>query len=139
MARADSITALSQQEEVYSDFLTNFNAHPVSGMLLRTVNEKAVSRSIRNLINTNRGERLYQPDIGSSIRNLLFEPMVPATSIALRSAIEHTIRTYEPRAQILDVAVVARELENAYIVTIVYMLINKAEPVSVNVTLQRVR
>jgi len=139
MARADRITALSQQDEVYSDFLTNFNAHPVSGMLLRLVNEKAVSRSIRNLINTNRGERLYQPDIGSSIRNLLFEPMGQATAIALRSAIEHTIRTYEPRAQVLDVGIVARELENAYIVTIVYMLINSAEPVSVNVTLQRVR
>ena len=139
MSRADRITSLSQVEEVYSDFLTNFNAHPVSGMLLRLVNEKAVSRSIRNLINTNRGERLYQPDIGSSIRNLLFEPMGQSTAIALRSAIEHTIRTYEPRAQVLEVRIVARELENAYIVTIVYMLINSTEPVSVNVTLQRVR
>jgi phage baseplate assembly protein W len=139
MSRADRITALSQQEEVYSDFLTNFNAHPVSGRLLRLTNEKAVSRSIRNLISTNPGDRLYQPDVGSGIRNLLFEPMLQSTAIALRSAIEYTIRTYEPRAVILEVTVVSRELENLYIVTVTYMLINSAEPISVNVTLQRVR
>lgn len=139
MSRADRFTSLSSTEESYSDFLTNFNVHPVSGMLLRFVNEKAVTRSIRNLISTNPGERLYQPDIGSGIRNLLFEPMIASTAIALRSAIEYTIRTYEPRARVLDISVVARELENAYIVTIVYMLINSSEPVSINVTLQRVR
>ena len=75
MARADRITELSAKDEIYSDFLVNLNPHPVSGMLLRFVNEKAVTRSIRNLILTNRGERLYQPKIGSDIRSILFEPM----------------------------------------------------------------
>jgi phage baseplate assembly protein W len=139
MSRADRFTELTQPEELYSDLLTNFNKHPVSGMLLRFVNEKAVTRSIRNLIMTNPGERLYQPDIGSGIRNLLFEPMTEFTAIELRRTIEETLRQYEPRAQVLQVSVVSREEQNSYAVAIIYALINKQEPISVNITLQRVR
>lgn len=139
MSRADRYTSQSETEEIYSDFLVNMNPHPVSGMLLRFVNEKAVTRAIRNLILTAPGERLYQPDIGSGIRNLLFEPMSQATAIALRNAIEYTIREYEPRARVLEIDVRSFEDDNAYAVTIVYMLINSSDPISVNVTLQRVR
>lgn len=139
MNRADAFTELSNTEEIYSDFLTNMNPHPVSGALLRFVNEKAVTRSIRNLIMTNPGERLYQPDIGSGIRSLLFEPMGQFTANALRKMIEDTITKYEDRAKILGVEVIPQEESNRYSVTIVYMLINKQEPISVKVTLQRVR
>tara|TARA_R110000823_G_scaffold189890_5_gene321654 strand:- start:163 stop:582 length:420 start_codon:yes stop_codon:yes gene_type:complete len=139
MARADRITELSVTEEVYSDFLTNFNPHPVSGMLLRFVNEKAVTRSIRNLIMTNRGERLYQPNIGSDIRSILFEPMSSFTSNNLNRFIQETIDQYEPRAKVITIKINAQEQHNRYVVTIIYMLINRPEPISVNVTLQRVR
>lgn len=139
MSRADRYTSLTEKEEIYSDFLTNLNPHPVSGMLLRFTNEKAVTRSIRNLILTNPGERLYQPQIGSGIRGLLFEPISPVTTVALRRAIEYTIRRYEPRAKILRVDVISREEQNAYNVTVAYMLINNTDPITVNVTLQRVR
>lgn len=139
MSRADAFTELTNQEEIYSDFLVNMNPHPVSGALLRFVNEKAVTRSIRNLIQTNPGERLYQPNVGSGIRSLLFEPMSQFTANTLRTMIEETIREYEERAQILAVQVIPEEERNRYSVTIVYMLINKPDPVTVNVTLQRVR
>jgi predicted component of type VI protein secretion system len=61
------------------------------------------------------------------------------TANALRSMIEETIREYEQRAQILAVEVIPDEERNRYSVTIVYMLINKPDPVTVSVTLQRVR
>jgi phage baseplate assembly protein W len=139
MARADRFTELTAKDEIYSDFLVNLNPHPVSGVLLRFANEKAVTRSIRNLILTNKGERLYQPDVGSDIRAMLFEPMSQFTANALRKIIEDCLVKYEPRAKILNVQVIPYEELNRYVITIVYMLINKTEPVSVNVTLQRVR
>lgn len=139
MARSDRYTELTNQEEIYSDFLTNLNPHPVSGIVLRFVNEKAVTRSIRNLILTNRGERLYQPKVGSSIRSLLFEPMSDFTANVLSKLIEETITLYEPRAKVLGVQVVPYEEQNSYVVTIAYMLINNPEPINVTVTLQRVR
>ena len=139
MARADRFTELTNKDEIYSDFLVNLNPHPVSGVLLRFVNEKAVTRSIRNIILTNRGERLYQPDLGSDIRSLLFEPMSTFTANVLRKTIEDAITKYEPRAKVINVQVDPYEDTNRYVVTIVYMLINKTDPISVNVTLQRVR
>jgi phage baseplate assembly protein W len=139
MARADKYTELTNPEELYSDFLVNLNPHPVSGAVLRFTNEKAVTRSIRNLILTNPGERLYQPDIGSGIQQLLFEPISNFTASMLSKFIEDTISKYEQRAKVVVVDVVAEEDKNRYTVTIVYMLINKQEPVSITVTLQRVR
>jgi hypothetical protein len=139
MARADRFTELTTQDEIYSDFLVNLNPHPVSGILLRFANEKAVTRSIRNIILTNKGERLYQPDIGSDIRAMLFEPMSTFTANALRKIIEDAVTKYEPRAKIIQVQVIPYEDTNRYVITIVYMLINKPDPISVNVTLQRVR
>jgi predicted component of type VI protein secretion system len=61
------------------------------------------------------------------------------TANALRSMIEETIREYEQRAQVLAVEVIPDEERNRYSVTIIYMLINKPDPVTVSVTLQRVR
>lgn len=139
MSRADRITELSNKDEVYSDFLVNLNPHPVSGVLLRFANDKAVTRAIRNLILTNKGERLYQPDVGSSIRAMLFEPMSQFAANTIRKIIEDCITKYEPRAKIINVQVVPYEDLNRYVVTIVYILINKPDPISVNITLQRVQ
>lgn len=139
MSRADKYTELTNPDELYSDFLVNLNPHPVSGAVLRFTNEKAVTRSIRNLLLTNPGERLYQPDLGSGIRQLLFEPISDFTTNTLGRFIEDTINKYEQRAKVLAVNVIPEEDKNRYTVTIVYVLINKQEPVSITVTLQRVR
>lgn len=139
MSRADRFTELDRKNELYSDFLTNLNTHPVSRETLRYVNETAVTRSIRNLLNTQQGERLYQPDIGSNVRKLLFEPIDDITADILNSTIRDTLANYEPRAKVLNVEVIPDEGRNRYVVTVVYMLINKQDPISVNITLQRVR
>ena len=43
-------------------------------------NVKAVKRSIRNLILTNHFEKPFHPEIGSGVRDMLFENMTPVTS-----------------------------------------------------------
>lgn len=139
MARSDRYTELTHKEELYSDFLTNINPHPVSGQLLRVVNEAAVVRSIKNLISTNRGERLYQPSIGSDIRKMLFENVNDAAAESISTMVQETIKQHEPRARVLKVNVVAYPDQHRYVVTIVFMVINKTEPISVDVTLTRVR
>ena len=139
MSRADRFTELDRKNELYSDFLTNLNTHPVSRETLRFVNETAVTRSIRNLLSTQQGERLYQPEIGSNVSKLLFEPISNATSEVLKTTIRDTLDAYEPRAKVLNIQVIPDEDRNRYVVTVVYMLINKQDPISVNITLQRVR
>lgn len=135
----DRFTNSDTKNQVYSDFLNDLNPHPVTGDVVRYVNEAAVSRSIRNLISTNKGERLFQPEIGSDIYKMLFEPMSSGIEELLSTTIQSTISDYEPRAKVLNVYVAADYDNNAYNVTIEYMIINRPTPIALNVTLTRVR
>ena len=135
----DKFDKASTKFQVYSDFLNDLTPHPVVKDIVRYTNEASVNRSIRNLLRTNRGERLYQPDIGSDLQQLLFEPMIESTGDLIRKFVQNTITNYEPRAKVLNVEVKAYEESNAYSVTIYYMLINKQDPVQLTVTLDRVR
>ena len=135
----DKFDKASTKYQVYSDFLNDLTPHPVVKDIVRYTNEASVNRSIRNLLRTNRGERLYQPDIGSDLQQLLFEPMIDSTGDLIRKFVQNTITNYEPRAKVLNVEVKAYEESNAYSVTIYYMLINRQDPVQLTVTLDRVR
>lgn len=135
----DRFTESDPKNQIYSDFLNDLNPHPVTGDVVRLTNENAVNRSIRNLINTNKGERLYQPDIGSDIFKMLFEPMSGGVAELLSTTIQRTIDDYEPRAKVLSVYVSPDYENNAYGVTINYMIINRQTPITLNVTLTRVR
>ena len=139
ITRADRITTTTVQDQIYSDFLTDMVPHPVSKDVLRFVNEQAVIRSIKNLVLTDQGERVYQPDLGSNIKRMMFEPMVESTAEILSQYIQETIDVYEPRAKVLEISVVPDYNNNLYAVTLSFMIINKEDPVTLNITLDRVR
>lgn len=139
VTRADRITTTTVQDQIYSDFLTDMVPHPVSKDVLRFVNEHAVIRSIKNLILTDQGERLYQPNIGSNIKRMMFEPMIESTAEIISQYIQETIEVYEPRAKVLEISVVPDYNNNLYSVSLTFMIINKEDPITVNITLDRVR
>jgi hypothetical protein len=139
VSRADRFTQQDRKTQIYSDFLSNLNPHPVAKDIVKYVNEQAVAKSIRNLMLTNRRERFFQPDLGSNIRSLLFEPMGSDTAQLIISFIRQTLENYEPRAKILNIQAVPDYDNNLYQVKVVFMVINKQEPVTVDVTLDRVR
>jgi phage baseplate assembly protein W len=141
-ARIDRITRTdkaSDKKPYYSDFYTNFNAHPQNKRLVKYTNENSVKRSVRNLILTEPGERLFQPEIGCKIRRLLFENMSDITAIQLKNAIEETISLYEKRARVITVEVVPNEDLYNYDVYIIFEVINSITPVALNITLDRAR
>ena len=70
--RAETLTTASRRTEFHSDFLTSFAKTPVGNQLARVVNDKSINQSLKNLIMTNLGERLFQPFIGSNIYRTLF-------------------------------------------------------------------
>lgn len=140
--RIDKITKTQKAAEksiYYSDFLMNLNRHPESNIVVRATNEESVKKALRNLLLTNRGERLYQPNIGTDIRNLLFENMSPIVADLLKGKIHEAITTYESRVNILDIIVIPNDARNSYEVGIVFEIINSVDPVSINLTLYRVR
>ena len=74
MAPRADIVQRTKPVEYFSDFLNNMDVHPVNKSLGRVINEEAVKQSLKNLILTNSGERLFQPTIGSDVYKSLFEP-----------------------------------------------------------------
>lgn len=139
--RIDKITRTKQttKDVYYSDFLVNFNAHPETKVLAKAVNEDSIKKAVRNLILTNKGERLYQPDNGCDISNLLFEDMSEMTAEEIRIRISDAITKHEPRVRIIDIAVVPDEIRNSYYIGVYLEVINSVNPITVNLTLYRVR
>ena len=139
MTRADRFTAQSKAAQVYSDFLTDLDVHPGSGDVVRYINEKAVIRSIRNLLLTNKGERFCQLTIGSSINTLLFEPMGTSIANELQSAILAVINTFEPRAKVLNIQVIPDYDNESYVVNFTIMILNQQNTTTFSVNLTKVR
>ena len=102
-------------------------------------NEDAVKQSIINILLTNTGERVFNPNFGSEINKMLFENVTPQTSSTLTSLIKAAIENFEPRAQLHEVQCTPSPDENAYAVTVVFSTINRTEPITLDFLLNRVR
>tara|TARA_B100002019_G_scaffold283492_1_gene289958 strand:+ start:1136 stop:1531 length:396 start_codon:yes stop_codon:yes gene_type:complete len=131
---------MAQVKQVnFSDLNLTFNPHPVTGKLSVLENNEAVKRSIRNIVLTNHYERPYQPTFGGNIRTQLFEQLDGLTTSEIKNDIEIAINNFEPRAELFDIDVTPGSNENGVDVTIVFRVINQAEPVTVKFFLERVR
>lgn len=128
-----------QSQVYYSDIDTNLTINPISEDIGRITNENAIRRSIRNLLLTDYYERPFKPDIGSNIRKLLFELITPITIELLQKGISDVINNYEPRANLIDVICTPFEDNNAIDVTIVFSIINIEEPITMQLSLDRIR
>jgi len=124
---------------VYSDFDLGFVKNPISGDLAKVINENAVKRSIKNIVFTNFYERPFRPFLGSNLNKLLFENVTPITVELLQSAISDAIKNFEPRANLLGVTVTPYEDLNGVVVTIVFSIINKEDPISLELSIDRIR
>jgi phage baseplate assembly protein W len=126
-------------KKVYSDIDLKFLPQPVSKDVSFSYDGQAIVRSIKNLLLTKPYERLFQPDLGSEIDALLFEPISPLTASLLQDEITRTIDNWEPRARIATVEVSAYPDQNAYEVSLFFYILNQTEPTGVNLILQRSR
>jgi phage baseplate assembly protein W len=111
----------------------------VNADLLKLSDEQSVKESIKNLIMTNRGERLFQPDVGCDIRNLLFENFTPDRLIIAKELIRTTLKNYESRAGVIGIDVISGIDNNDISITITFNIINREEPIVLTLTLDRVR
>ena len=124
---------------IYSDLDLRFLPQPSTGDVSMRYDEQAVIRSIRNLLSTNLYERLFEPTIGSSIGQLLFEPISPLTASSLKNEIRTTIENHEPRATIHDIQVSSQPDKNAYNVYISFFIENATLPTTITLLLERNR
>lgn len=98
-------------------------------------NAVAVKQAILTIINTNRGDRLFEPDFGCDIRRFIFEPMDSQTSADIKEAVGGSINRYEPRVTVSQVSVTPIADTNGYNIEVIYRLneVNITDSISVNI------
>jgi phage baseplate assembly protein W len=130
---------MANLQKIYSDIDFTFTRKPSGGDVALSYDQQAVIRSIRNLLMTNHYERPFNPDLGSSMNALLFEPLTSFTASQLENTIRTTIKNYEPRAILKDVKVIPMSDKNAYTVNLTFFLENATQATTLSVILERNR
>lgn len=123
----------------HSDFSASFSRNVITNDVVRLTDLDAVKRSVKNLIVTDKYERLLNPNIGAGISELLFEQMTPLTTIAIRDTIIQTLNEFEPRINIDTVDVTPDYDRNTYFVSIAFSLIRNEQVGTVEFLINRIR
>ena len=122
----------------YKDLAFSMFANPMNGDIGKSVGATAVKRAIVGILKTNFNERVFQPEFGSNIRALLFEPMNPITEERMRTEVEEAIKRHEPRATVIGVTVEGQEDQNRYVVKVLFNLSTESEPQELETYFERV-
>lgn len=120
-----SVTRISRS---FKDISLSFDPHPITNDLPVLVNQQAIRRSIRNLVQTIPTERFFNPILGSDVRQSLFEFVDFGTASVIRDQILNTISNFEPRVNDVDVQVDPRPDENEFEITITFDIIGQEIP-----------
>ena len=133
------VTNRQKKISIYSDFKKDLEISPLSQDLTVFKDEDSIKESIRNLLLTDRGDRLMQPNIGGNIRAMLFENITPGNLTLIEDQVRTTLDLHEPRAEIIDVSVSAFDEQNVVRIRIQFYILNNQQPISVDVFLERTR
>jgi phage baseplate assembly protein W len=117
-----SITRISRS---FKDISLSFDPHPVTGDLPTLGNQRAIMRSIRNLVQTIPSERFFNLNIGSDVRRSLFEFVDFGTASIIKDQILNTISNFEPRVNNVQVEVNPIPDQNEFEVTVVFNIIGQ--------------
>ena len=129
---------MSIANRTYKDMAYSMFANPMSGDMGKKTGADAVKGAIVSILKTDFNERLFQPEFGSNIRALLFEPMNPITEERMKTAVEDAVRAHEPRAQIIGITVEGQEEQNRYLVSILFNVTSIAQPQKLETYFERV-
>lgn len=92
----------------------------VQGELALSIYHANIEDCIRLILRTNLGERLYRPDFGSRLSELVFAPLNTQTLLLIRLYIEEALEKWEPRIELLSVTTEPDPLKGRVDITISY-------------------
>jgi phage baseplate assembly protein W len=130
---------MARNTRIFSDLDLNFTAHPVTGDITRRYDDNAIKQSVKNLLLTRNFERPFHSEIGSPIRQLLFDNPGPMFNVMLKRAVIDVINNFEPRVNIIDVRVDDYSDANEVYVTLEFTIVNTERPLTLDLALERTR
>ncbi len=114
--------AIQRTSRGFKDISLSFSPHPVTKDLPVLLNERAIVRSVRNLVETIPTERFFDSTLGTDIRSSLFENFTPTTVTIIEDQVRSTIRRYEPRVDDIGVEVDGLPDRNALEVKVIFTI-----------------
>ena len=131
---------IDRNSKQYRDLDLFFSKKSMSNDVNKVTDITAIKRSIRNLVLTNHYEKPFHPEIGSGVRDVLFEPMTPFISHILTMKVLDVIENFEPRAKVINISARPDIDRNEYELTIQFFVVNApTELVDLTLMLERLR
>ena len=112
--------AITRKSRAFKDISLSFSPHPVTKDLPVLTNERAIIRSVRNLVETIPTERFFNPILGTDIRDTLFGNYDRAEVMMLEDQIRETLGNFEPRVSNVGATVKARPDDNNLDITVFF-------------------
>ena len=97
--------AIQRKSRGFKDISLSFLPHPVTNDLPILLNERAITRSVRNIVETIPTERYFDSLFGTDVRDSLFENFTNSTVTILTDQIKTSINNYEPRVNNINLEV----------------------------------
>lgn len=95
-----------------------------------------IKANLVNYLLTNKGERVFNPNFGADLRNLLFENILDTTTEDLRERIQNDISLYFPEVQVRQIIFDNIPDSNTINFTLTYEIVLFGIEESVNILLQ---
>ena len=115
--------AEKRTSQAFKDISLSFVPHPVTKDLPVLINESAIMRSVRNLVETIPTERFFNTLLGTDIRDSLFEMFTNSTIQVIDDQIKTTLRNFEPRVGNVETEIIGAPDINALEVIVFYDII----------------
>ena len=123
------IMSIQRKSRAFKDISLAFTPHPVTKDLPILANERAIVRSVRNLVETIPTERFFDSNLGTNIRSMLFDNFTGSSVMIIEDMGRTTIRNYEPRVGDIGVEVDARPDSNTMEVKVLFEIVGIEAPV----------
>ena len=120
--------AIQRKSRAFKDISLSFTPHPVTKDLPVLTNERAIVRSVRNLVETIPTERFFESLLGTDIRGSLFSNYTRNTAMIIEDQIRSTVSNFEPRVANLGVEVSSQPDINSLEVTVIFDIVGLQVP-----------
>jgi|TARA_Y100000004_G_C8758133_1_gene345339 phage baseplate assembly protein W len=121
----------------FKDLNIGMVRNPFTNDISTVTNEESIKQSIKNIVLTTPGEKLFNPRFGSRVSQLLFEQLDPFLIDSIQSEILNTISNYEPRVQVTELKCIPDYDRNSIDVTLQYQIIGLPLVETISFVLQR--
>ena len=120
--------AITRISRSFKDISLSFEPHPVTKDLPVLKNERAIIRSVRNIVETIPTEKFFNPLFGSDVYRSLFDFVDFGTASIIQEQIKTSLKNFEKRINNVKIEVEPRPDNNDFEITVIFDIIGQEFP-----------